>query len=105
MASSDKKSVETYYDKVKALMHIRHENIVSFMGASASNQNDGDLKSYAIITNPVRAESLYSRSENLSSMYVATKMSIACQVCIVCIFYMPFNPGFVNFSINKTLLT
>ena len=77
----DRKSVEVYYEKVKALMHIRHENIVSFMGASTSlGQDETHLKSYLIVTNPVRAESLFATSDRLNNMFVATKMSIACQV-------------------------
>ena len=70
MAPHDSKSIESYYEKVKALMHIRHENIVSFMGAAKSS-------SYLIVTNPVRAESLYSSQLHL---HVAKKMSIAYQV-------------------------
>ena len=63
-------------------MHIRHENIVSFMGASIfADSLDSDIKNYTIITNPVKAESLFARSAELPGMYVATKMSIANQVC------------------------
>ena len=62
-------------------MHIRHENIVSFMGASIfADSLDNDIKNYTIITNPVKAESLFARSAELPGMYVATKMSIANQV-------------------------
>ena len=74
--------MESYYEKVKALMHIRHENIVSFMGA-ASNlllPFDEQLKSYLIVTNPVRAESLYAKSDQLDQIQLAKKMSIAYQV-------------------------
>ena len=76
-AADDKRSTETYFQNVKALMHIRHENIVCFMGASIYGDT---VKCYAIITNPVRAESLFAKSTSLSSMFVAKKMSIACQV-------------------------
>ncbi len=75
-AAEDKKSTNAYFEHVKALMHIRHENIVSFMGASAFP----DLKRYTIITNPVRAESLFAKSAELPGMFVTRKMSIARQV-------------------------
>ena len=77
--------MESYYEKVKALMHIRHENIVSFMGA-ASNlllPFDEQLKSYLIVTNPVRAESLYAKSDQLDQIQLAKKMSIAYQVIYI----------------------
>ena len=80
ISKNDSKSVEVYYEKVKALMHIRHENIVSFMGTATPLRADTRLKSYLIVTNPVRAESLYATSDRLNNMFVATKMSIACQV-------------------------
>ena len=80
ISKTDSKSVEVYYEKVKALMHIRHENIVSFMGAATSLSAETRLKSYLIVTNPVRAESLFATSDRLNNMFVATKMSIACQV-------------------------
>ena len=66
-------------------MHIRHENIVSFMGA-ASNlllPFDEQLKSYLIVTNPVRAESLYAKSDQLDQIQLAKKMSIAYQVIVL----------------------
>lgn len=68
--------IDDYLRNIKALMHIRHENIVSFMGASTVD----DLGLGYIITNPVRAESLHAKSSGLASMPVITKMSIACQV-------------------------
>ena len=78
IGNDDKKSQETFYDKVKSLMHIRHENIVSFMGASIFGEND--IKNYIIVTNPVKAESLFAKTASLPNMFVATKMNIACQV-------------------------
>ena len=80
ISNSDQKSVEVYFEKVKALMHIRHENIVSFMGAASSINYETNLKTYLIVTNPVRAESLFATSDRLNGMFVATKMKIACQV-------------------------
>lgn len=77
---ADKRAVDTYLDNVKSLMHVRHENIVSFMGASSAIGNDNQ-HTYTIITNPVRAESLHHiRSNAVKRMDVATKMSIAKQV-------------------------
>jgi hypothetical protein len=83
MKKSDKRAIESYFSNVKALMHIRHENIVSFMGASTFNSSPKDLISYTIITNPVRAESLHAKSGELANMDVTTKMSIASQVKFV----------------------
>ena len=84
MSDRDQKSVESYYEKIKALMHIRHENIVSFMGAASNlllqSSYEEQLKSYLIVTNPVRAESLFAKSDQLNQIQLTKKMSIAYQV-------------------------
>ena len=70
-----------YLNNVSALMNIRHENIVSFMGWTPMYYDKMDI----IITNPVRAISLYAarQSEFINNMSEAKKMSIVCQVCKV----------------------
>lgn len=79
--NADKKSTEIYYARAKSMMHIRHENIVSFMGASiCADSIEYDVRNYSIITNPVKADSLFAKSAELPGMYGATKMSIANQV-------------------------
>jgi len=67
-----------YLNNVSALMNIRHENIVSFMGWTPMYYDKMDI----IITNPVRAISLYAarQSELTNNMSEAKKMSIVCQI-------------------------
>ena len=89
--NADKKSTETYYARAKSMMHIRHENIVSFMGASIfADSIEYDVRNYSIITNPVKADSLFAKSAELPGMYGATKMSIANQVYLSFLFQIFF---------------
>jgi len=61
-------------------MHIRHENIVSYMGASMDENHS--IIHCTIITNPVQSESLFSKltERHGSELDVSAKMSIAKQV-------------------------
>ena len=79
--TSKPESKINYLNNVSALMNIRHENIVSFMGWTPMYYDKIDM----IITNPVRAQSLYAarQSELTNHMSEAKKMSIVCQVCKV----------------------
>ena len=89
--NADKKSTEIYYARAKSMMHIRHENIVSFMGASiCADSIEYDVRNYSIITNPVKADSLFAKSAELPGVYGATKMSIANQVCLSFLFQIFF---------------
>ena len=65
---------------VKSLMHIRHENIVSYMGASMDSSQE--VIQCTIITNPVQSESLHSKlsERHGTDLDVSAKMSIAKQV-------------------------
>ena len=67
---------------VKSLMHIRHENIVSYMGASLDASQI--LLDCTIITNPVNSESLYCKlnERHGSDLDVSAKMTIAKQVSL-----------------------
>ena len=90
--NADKKSTEIYYARAKSMMHIRHENIVSFMGASiCADSIEYDVRNYSIITNPVKADSLFAKSAELPGMYGATKMSIANQVRLSFLFQFFFS--------------
>ena len=61
-------------------MHIRHENIVSYMGASMDETIP--IIQCTIITNPVQSESLHSKlsERHGTDLDVSAKMSIAKQV-------------------------
>jgi hypothetical protein len=61
-------------------MHIRHENIVSYMGASM-DETKSQIEC-TIITNPVNSESLYCKlnERHGNDLDVSAKMTIAKQV-------------------------
>ena len=61
-------------------MHIRHENIVSYMGASMDESHC--VIRCTIITNPVQSESLFCKltERHGNELDVSAKMSIAKQV-------------------------
>ena len=79
LTTSSRQDNDTEYQRyAKALVNIRHENIVSFMGTCSITNFPYRIDT--IITNPVRAVSLFSKRADLANMSVAQKMSITCQV-------------------------
>ena len=61
------------------------------MGASiCADSIEYDVRNYSIITNPVKADSLFAKSAELPGMYGATKMSIANQVYLSFLFQIFF---------------
>ena len=74
-----KPAIDSCLADVRSLMHIRHENIVLYMGMGINPDERGN---YAIVTNPVRAESLHStlRSNIMKKLDVIRKMSIGKQI-------------------------